>query len=89
MMLLQQPSSLHSLPSKGSFFSAGTWQFRLGCCAELGKGDHRGEQHVLNIWAPHQVSYLCVFASQAFFWALGAEGARGFMELLLQDRNVG
>lgn len=49
-MLLQQHSSLHSLPSKGPFFSAGTRQFRLGCCAELGKGDHRGDQHILNIW---------------------------------------
>lgn len=93
-MLLQQHNSLHNLPSKGPFLSSvGSRQFRLGYCAELGKGEHRGGDYILNISAPCQVSYLCilqegVFPSQTFppkLWALGAKAA---LELFLRENNV-
>lgn len=90
-MLLQQHNSLHNLPSKGPFLSSvGSRQFRLGCQAELGKGEHRGGDYILNISAPCQVSYLCIlqdgiFPSQTFFWALGAKAA---LELLIHENNV-
>lgn len=86
MMQLQQHNSLHNLPSKGPFLSSvGSSQFRLGCHMEQGKGEHRGGDYILNISAPCQVSYLCIFPSQTFFWALGAKAA---LELLLHEKSV-
>lgn len=70
-MLLQQHSSLHSLPSKEAFFSAGSRQFRLGCCVVLGKGDDKGGSHsagfLISAFSP----------PRPFFWAVGVEDAKG------------
>lgn len=90
-MLLQQHNSLHNLPSKGPFLSSvRNRQFRLSCHAELGKGEHRGGDFILNTSALCQVSYLCIlqesiFPFQTFFWALGAKAA---LELLRHEKNM-
>lgn len=91
MMQLQQHNSLHNLPSKGPFLSsAGSRQSRLGCHVELGKGEHKGGDYILNISAPCQVPYLCILQEGIFpfptlFWALGAKAA---LELLLHEKGV-